>query len=54
MNSVPFSAWDADANPPVRLAVGHTEVAMGNGLVDGKYWSPRDQDQGVDNAATGE
>ena len=52
--SVPFSAWDVDASPPVRLAVGHMENVAGNGLVDGKYWPPQNQDQGVDNAATGE
>lgn len=35
---VPFSAWDIEASPPARLAVGHFEnnVALGN--VDGRYW----------------
>lgn len=49
--SVPLSAWDMDANPPRRLAVGYLEnnavrvadgtgapVTPGGGLVDGKYW----------------
>lgn len=35
---VPLSAWDIEANPPVRLAVGHLENNVATGLVDGKWW----------------
>lgn len=35
---VPLSAWDVEANPPVRLAVGHLENNTATGLVDGKWW----------------
>lgn len=35
---VPLSAWDVEANPPVRLAVGHLENNVSTGLVDGKWW----------------
>ena len=35
---VPLSAWDVEANPPVRLAVGHLENNTVTGLVDGKWW----------------
>lgn len=35
---VPLSAWDMEANPPVRLAVGHLENNVATGLVDGKWW----------------
>jgi hypothetical protein len=35
---VPLSAWNMDANPPVRLAVGHLENNVAAGLVDGKWW----------------
>jgi len=38
--SVPFSAWDVEASPPRRLAVGHLENNAAGGLVDGKYWPP--------------
>ena len=38
--SVPFSAWDVDATPPRRLAVGHLENNVAAGMVDGKYWPP--------------
>ncbi|MBX2992946.1 MAG: T9SS type A sorting domain-containing protein [Bacteroidetes bacterium] len=37
---VPFSAWDIDANPPRRLAVGFHENNVSAGLVDGLYWPP--------------
>ena len=37
-HSVPFSAWDMTADPPVRLAVGHMETNVASGLVDGRYW----------------
>jgi hypothetical protein len=36
--SVPFSAWDMDVDPPVRLAVGQFESNVAAGLVDGRYW----------------
>jgi len=36
--SVPFSAWDMDVTPPVRLAVGNFENNVVGGLVDGRYW----------------
>jgi hypothetical protein len=36
--SVPFSAWDMDVNPPVRLAVGMMENNAVGGKVDGRYW----------------
>ena len=35
---VPLSAWNMEANPPVRLAVGHLENNVSTGLVDGKWW----------------
>jgi hypothetical protein len=38
--SVPLSAWDMDANPPRRLAVGHLENNVPDGMVDGIYWPP--------------
>jgi hypothetical protein len=38
--SVPFSAWDMDQNPPLRLTVGMLENNVLNGLVDGRYWPP--------------
>lgn len=37
---VPFSAWDMEATPPVRLAVGIHENNVAAGLVDGKWWPP--------------
>lgn len=37
---VPLSAWNIDANPPVRLAVGFLESNSLQGLVDGKWWPP--------------
>ncbi len=37
---VPFSAWDNEANPPKRLAVGFLENNVAEGLVDGKWWPP--------------
>ncbi|MBM4167960.1 MAG: T9SS type A sorting domain-containing protein [Ignavibacteria bacterium] len=37
---VPFSAWDVEANPPVRLAVAIHENNVAAGLVDGKWWPP--------------
>lgn len=36
--AIPFSAWNVEANPPVRLAVGHLENNVATGLVDGKWW----------------
>jgi hypothetical protein len=38
--SVPLSAWDIDANPPRRLAIGHLENNVMSGAVDGRYWPP--------------
>lgn len=38
--SVPLSAWNVEANPPVRLAVGFLENNVAAGLVDGKYYPP--------------
>ncbi|MDP1677361.1 MAG: T9SS type A sorting domain-containing protein [Bacteroidota bacterium] len=38
-NTVPFSAWNTDVNPPVRLAVGFLENNVPTGLVEGRYWS---------------
>lgn len=38
--SVPLSAWDLDANPPRRLAIGHLENNVAGGAVDGRYWPP--------------
>jgi len=38
--SVPLSAWDIDANPPRRLALGFLENNVAGGTVDGKYWPP--------------
>ncbi len=37
-HSVPFSAWDMESDPPVRLAVGVLENNVAGGLVDGRYW----------------
>lgn len=50
--SVPFSAWNVDANPPVRLAVGHLENNANGGFLDGKWWPPSNAMAGVDNALT--
>jgi hypothetical protein len=38
--AVPFSAWDVEAIPPTRLAVGFSENNAAGGLVDGRYWPP--------------
>jgi hypothetical protein len=38
--AVPFSAWDMEATPPARLAVGFTENNVADGLVDGRCWPP--------------
>ncbi|HTX17145.1 MAG TPA: FlgD immunoglobulin-like domain containing protein [Bacteroidota bacterium] len=38
--AVPFSAWDMEQNPPVRLAVGMMEDNISTGFVDGRYWPP--------------
>jgi hypothetical protein len=38
--SVPLSAWDTDADPPRRLAIGYLENNQLYGTVDGKYWPP--------------
>jgi hypothetical protein len=35
---VPLSAWNVEANPPARLAVGFLENNVSTGLVDGKWW----------------
>jgi len=35
---MPFSAWDVDANPPRRLAVGFLENNVALGMVDGCWW----------------
>ena len=37
---MPFSAWDVEANPPRRLAVGFSENNVFEGLIDGKWWPP--------------
>lgn len=36
--SVPFAAYDIEATPPRRLAVGHLENNQIHGLVDGRCW----------------
>jgi hypothetical protein len=38
--AVPFSAWDVDVTPPVRLAVGSFENNAAGASVDGRYWPP--------------
>jgi hypothetical protein len=38
--SVPFAAYDIEATPPRRLAVGHLENNVAGGLVDGRHWPP--------------
>jgi hypothetical protein len=50
--SMCFSAWNTDANPPVRLAVGHLENNAIGGFVDGKWWPPSANMPGVDNGIT--
>lgn len=35
---VPLSAWNTEVDPPQRLAVGHLENNVVEGLVDGKWW----------------
>jgi hypothetical protein len=50
---VPFSAWDMETDPPTRLAVGHFENNVTNGLVDGRYW-PRDASDAIDNTVARE
>lgn len=40
--SVPLSAWDIDAEPPRRLAIGFLENNVEGGTVDGLYWPPAD------------
>jgi hypothetical protein len=49
--SVPFSAWDVDVTPNVRLAVGNFENNVAAGAVDGRYWPGLTT---VDNAVTRE
>ncbi|MBX2991262.1 MAG: hypothetical protein KF749_08840 [Bacteroidetes bacterium] len=44
---VPLSAWNIDANPPVRLAVGFLESNILQGLVDGKWWPPLNSQNGA-------
>jgi hypothetical protein len=51
--NVPFSAWDVDANPPRRLAIGFLENNAESGMVDGKYWPPASSDSVDNTAATG-
>lgn len=46
--SAPLAAYDIDANPPRRLAVGYLENNVAGGLVDGKYFPP---DNSVSNTA---
>ncbi len=50
-NTVPFSAWDVEANPPQRLAVGFLENNVATGLVDGRYWPPPNG-AGIDNVSS--
>jgi len=38
--AVPFSAWDMETTPPMRLAIGFSENNTAGGLVDGRYWPP--------------
>ncbi|MDD8017556.1 MAG: T9SS type A sorting domain-containing protein [Bacteroidota bacterium] len=38
--SMPFAAYDIEANPPRRLMVGYLENNSAGGLVDGHYWPP--------------
>ncbi len=38
--AVPFSAWDMDVTPPMRLAVGCFENNATGASVDGRYWPP--------------
>ena len=38
--AVPFSAWDMDKTPPVRLAVGMMETNDVGASVNGRYWPP--------------
>lgn len=38
--TVPLSAWDIDADPPRRLAIGFLENNVEGGTVNGKYWPP--------------
>jgi hypothetical protein len=37
---IPLAAYDVDADPPRRLAVGFLENNVAGGSVDGKYWPP--------------
>jgi hypothetical protein len=37
---MPLAAYDIDANPPQRLAVGFMENNVTNGTLDGYYWPP--------------
>lgn len=49
--SAPLAAYDIDANPPRRLAIGFLENNVAGGLVDGKYFPP---DNSINNTgATG-
>jgi hypothetical protein len=38
--SMPLSAWNIEADPPARLAVGFLENNVAGGLVDGRYFPP--------------
>jgi hypothetical protein len=42
--SCPLSAWNVDAEPPVRLKVGYLENNATYAVLDGKYW-PRESDE---------
>ncbi|HEX9005665.1 MAG TPA: T9SS type A sorting domain-containing protein, partial [Bacteroidota bacterium] len=48
---VPFSAWNMEAIPHIRLAVGHLENNVAAGRVDGRYWPPVDG-VGLDNVVS--
>lgn len=52
--SVPFSAWDIDVTPPVRLAVGCFENNAAGGMVDGRYWPPTYNTATADNSVARE
>lgn len=38
--SVPFAAYDIEANPPRRLMIGYVENNADEGTVDGRHWPP--------------
>ncbi|MDP4196611.1 MAG: T9SS type A sorting domain-containing protein [Bacteroidota bacterium] len=51
VKNFPFAAYDMEANPPRRLAVGFLENNVANGSVDGKYWPPLSS-AGISNSAS--